>query len=182
MDSATSQAEQRRRRERAMSSNEATQAFVLDILDKKYRIYDWCEQKISTLVTIDGLLLGALFLAVDTSAIQGWKMFTLFGLSIALLLGSILISLWHVVPLMYSGRSHPKNPRTSYGTEAYESNEEYGRAVMALRIEDMIRLDTDQIRGMNKNIMRDQRAIRWAARLTMLALIPTVALVVFAAL
>lgn len=153
------------------------QVFVLDILSWKYWLFDWSEQKISTLVTIDSLLLGALFLAVDSASIEGWHMISLFCFSIVSLLISILISLWHVLPLMYSGRSDPENPRTSYGIEKYESNVTYKNTLTALSLEEMIGFDSDQIRGMNKNIFRYQRAIRWAAWMTILGLLPTVALV-----
>lgn len=154
-----------------------THLYALDILAKKYHLYDWCEKKISTLVTIDGLLIGGLLLVIDLDALSRWKMLACFGLSLALLMGSILISLWHVIPVMYGGRSSRRNPRTVVGTETYSTNREYIDAVMSLSLEDMIRVDLDQIRGMNKNIMRNQRAIRTAVKLTMAALIPLVFLV-----
>lgn len=154
-----------------------TQLYALDILSKKYHLYDWCEDKISTLVTIDGLLIGGLLLVINLREITGWARLASFSLSLALLMGSILISLWHVIPVMYSGRSSRRNPRTVVGTEAYSTNLEYARAVMRLSLKDMIAVDLDQIRGMNKNIMRNQRAIRIAVRLTMAALVPLAMLI-----
>ncbi len=109
-------------------------------------------------------------------------MLSSFGLGLALLIGSVFLSLRHVIPIMYSGRSQRTNPRTVIGTEAYRSNQAYTDEIMSLTLESMIALDADQIRGMNKNIMRNQRAIRIAVRLTMAALIPLVVLVVLFAL
>jgi hypothetical protein len=140
--------------------------YSLDILEKKYDLYMWCEAKVGTLVTLDGLLFGAIFVLVSSRKVSGLLSLSLLGVTLLFLLSSLLLSTWHIKPLMYSGRTKLKNLRTTIGTEAYSSNKEYIDEMMNLTIPKMIELDAEQIRGMNRNIMRNQRAINWGVRLT----------------
>lgn len=148
--------------------------YAHDILEKKYALYMWCETKVQTLVTLDGLLLGGVFLAVGSIGVSGVLSVSLLATTLLFLLSSLVISLWHVKPLMFSGRTKLKNLRTVIGTEAYSSNEEYTNEMMNLNIRRMIELNAEQIRGMNKNIMKDQRAITWGVRFTTISILPLV--------
>jgi hypothetical protein len=144
--------------------------YSLDILEKKYDLYMWCETKVHTLVTLNGLLLGGIFVLVSSHKVSGVISLSLLGATLLFLLSSLFLALWHVKPLMYSGRTKLKNLRTTIGTEAYSSNEEYIAEMMNLTISKMIELDAEQIRGMNRNIMMNQRAIKWGVRLTATAI------------
>ena len=151
--------------------------YSLDILDKKYRLYMWCEAKVSTLVTLDGLILAGVFVLIRVNGVSGSLDVSFMAATLAFLLSSLLIALWHIKPLMYSGRTTLKNLRTTVGTEAYSSTKEYADEMMQLSIEKMIRLDAEQIRGMNKNIMDFQKAIRLAVILTSISIFPLALLV-----
>jgi len=145
--------------------------YSLDILEKKYSLYMWCETKVQTLVTLNGLLLAGVFVIVGNIGASGLLSMSLLAITLTFLFSSLVISLWHINPLMYSGRTKLKNLRTTIGTEAYSSNQEYINEMMNLNIRKMIELDAEQIRGMNRNVMRDQRAIKWGVRLTAFAVI-----------
>ena len=145
-----------------------------DILEKKYRLYIWCETKVNTLVTLDGLLLGGVFLAIGSIGVSGMLSVVSVTTAFMFILASLIVSLWHIKPLMFSGRTSRKNLRTVIGTEAYKSNEEYANELINLNIREMIQLDAEQIRGMNKNIMKDQKAITWGVCLTIASIPPLV--------
>lgn len=156
----------------SVASEELIRVYTADILDKKYKLYDWCETKVQTLVTLDGLLLAGLFVILANRRLDTIWADSTAALALLLLISSLLIALWHIRPLMYSGLSQPKNPRTVVGTEAYESTDEYLGEIMKLNVHRMIQLDADQIRGMNRNIWKNQRAINWAVYAAMASIAP----------
>jgi hypothetical protein len=152
-------------------------AYSNGILERKYDLYMWCEAKVGTLVTLDGLLLGGLFVIIKFNEISGFVDLSLLFLILSLMLSSLVISLWHTKPLMFSGRTRSRNLRTVIGTEAYSSSQEYLDEMMTLSIEKMIALNVEQIRGMNKNIWVDQKAINLGVRLTAFSVFPLVLLI-----
>ena len=154
-------------------------SYSLDVLSKKYDLYDWCETKINTLVTVDGILLGALVLLFggDKFALKGAINLGLATAAALLFTASLGFSLYHVDPKMWSGRiTDQKNLRTVKGTENYQSNEEYIKAMMALDLQSMIRVNCHQIRGMNANIWKNYRAIRFAVVTTIGGLLAMLAM------
>jgi hypothetical protein len=148
-------------------------AFTQDILDKKYDLYHWCESKIASLLTLDSILLGGLFLVITThghfaNPVDYW----LIASTAAILLASLSVALVHIMPAMNSGLTSGKNPRTVIGTAKYESNASYLADLRQIDMARVIELNAEQARGMNKNIMRNQRAIKIAALLTLAAIVP----------
>jgi hypothetical protein len=136
----------------------------------------WCESKIYSLITVDSLLFGALFLVVGTrvhvtSALNKSD----FGVTVAFLATSLVISLWHIEPKMDSRVGNYDNPRSSIGI-ARKSKEEYLASLMSLDLEKMIEFNSSQIKGMNKIIMTNQRAIRLASFATIVGLLGFIAL------
>ncbi len=137
--------------------------FSIDVLGKRYDTYQWCEDKVNTLVTLNGLLIGALFVTIDKIFSKSECLnFVMASLAILFLATSLALSLYHIIPKMNSGRI-TRNIRTVIGTEQFDSNESYFDEYLKLELIDMVKLNTEQIRGMNKNIMKNQIAIRIAA-------------------
>ena len=140
-------------------------SYSIGILEKQYGLYNWCETKVRTLVTVNGILLGAMFLRLTAEdfPLTGWVNILLAVGTVAFFTISLVLCLYHLSPRMWSGRIEDrKHLRTVRGTERYSSNEEYYEALVNLKLDEMIRLNCDQIRGMNKNIWADFRAIQRA--------------------
>jgi hypothetical protein len=149
------------------------QEFTLDVLHSRYELYAWCEDKVNNLITVSGVLLGAVFLVITNDKIRdGWQTVDLILASIAaVLLGlGLTVSLVHIVPKMNSGVGNDSNLRVTYATDKLSKDEFYAR-VLAMTPEQALRSTTDQIKGMNRNIMRNQRAIRVASYSTIAGLI-----------
>jgi len=144
--------------------------YSADINRHRYDLYMWCESKIYSLITVDSLLFGALFLVVGTrvhvtSVINKCDL----GFTVACLAASLVISLWHIEPKMDSRVGNYDNPRSSIGI-AKKSKEEYLETLMKLDLSKMIEFNSSQIMGMNKIIMGNQRAIKFASVATIIGL------------
>lgn len=149
--------------------------FTQDVLDKKYGLYQWCEMKINTLVVLDGLLLGGVYVVIDKfGKIDGFFELAMLGLAGFFLFGSLLISLFHIKPAMNSKRTSERNIRTVIGTEAYRTLNEYSAQFADLTPRDVIQLNIEQAYGMNKNIMRSQRAIKIGVWMAVCGIIPLI--------
>lgn len=139
--------------------------FIHDVLDKRYALYEWCEEKINTLATMNSILVAALF-AVSGGFIDAKYWFNLVALILCFLavLFSLVVVLWHIIPTMRSGRlpKGSRNLRSVVGVSEFESTKHYMAAV--LESTDMARFEAaaNQVLGMNRNIMKNQRAIRLA--------------------
>lgn len=147
--------------------------YTQDILDKRYFLYSWCETKNATLAAVNSFLLGAQFVAInalfENKAVFNLPLMVAAGLLYAT---ATIIVLWHVEPLMRSGRlKGQRNVRSVMGVEQYGSKEEYFRAIQLLDLPSMLRHNTDQIYGMNRNIMKNQSALRIAATMTILGIV-----------
>lgn len=153
--------------------------FTLDINRHRYDLYTWCESKIYSLVMVNSILFGAIFLVVGKSnsvAIKTGVNKALLGATVVLLAFSLLLSLWHIIPKMDSRVGNQANPRSSIAIDRM-SKDHYFQALMELVMLKMIKSTSDQIIGMNKNIMSNQRAIRIASRCTMCGLVTFIALI-----
>lgn len=159
--------------------------YTTQIIEKRYDLYHWCEQKIASLATIDGVLLASLFLLVGSIPGQGQKYLVLsdqviidlrdlaiLALLEALicLLISISVCLWHIIPLMDSKVGNQTNPRSVIGIERFKTAHDYHQAILQLDLDTMLRYNAYQIKGMNKNIWRDQKAIRYGVVASVLSL------------
>lgn len=152
----------------AMAEVSSVLEFANDALDKKYELYNWCETKMGTLVTLDGLLLAGLFALFgsrlnSSDQIQLWA----FRLAVGLMCASLFVALWHIVPKLRSGLVPVGNVRTVAGIESYSSTEAVVEAFKTLGPQDMLLLTVEQLRGMNRIITQNFRAIHWAVGLTM---------------
>gem|GEM_PF-7041796 len=76
---------------------------------------------------------------------------------------SLAIALHHIEPKMQSGRTDASNLRSVVGAEQYDDDTEYLNALRDLSAEEIAALNAKQAFGMNRNIWRNQHAIRTAA-------------------
>lgn len=153
-------------------------AFAERIADKRYDLYHWCEQKVYTLATIDGILFAGVFLLVIRVPDQARYVFLAAAIeTMTCLIISLTLALWHVNPLMDAKVGNSTNPRTVIGVESFRTADAYHQALLRLDIHKMIRYTAFQIRGMNRNIWRDHKAIRWAVRASLLSLVGLAAMV-----
>lgn len=148
-------------------------AFVEDVLSRRYDLYSWCEAKINTLSTVNSILLGIL-LALTGVVFKpvGWFSTTLLVMCAAAILGSFVVVLVHIIPSMRSGKNpkNERNLRSVLGVSRFETREDYVAAVLASTREGRFWNATVQLYGMNKIVMNNQRAIRWAVVLDLVAL------------
>ena len=153
--------------------------FSTDVLHSRYELYSWCEDKVQNLVTVSGVLLGAAFLIITNDSLRkGWTNldYTLASVAGVLLGSGLIVSLYHIIPKMNSGLGNETNPRVTIAIEQLSKDGYYSR-VAGMSGEEILRATTDQIKGMNHNIMRNQRAIRWASWLTISGLVVLGALI-----
>jgi hypothetical protein len=128
------------------------------------------------LATVDSILLAAIALVIgphyplDTPTHDAFAACTVFFLA-----ASLALILYHVIPSMNSKVGNEfhndRNPRSTIVIDKYPSKEAYWEAVSVLELEDMARYNSFQIYGMNRNIMRNQLAIRTAVYLTYVAML-----------
>lgn len=140
-------------------------AFITDVLDKRYLLYEWCEAKINTLATMNSILIAAIFAVTGTflKISSPWNVAAI-GLCFGSILFSLVVVLWHIIPTMRSGsfKRGTKNLRSVVGISEHKSFSEYVDAVLGSVELRRFEAIAQQVYGMNKNIMRNQRAIRAA--------------------
>ncbi len=151
----------------------------VELLQRKYHLYDWTEQKINSLISLNGLLLAAIFVLISNRSPWTGTLRPLLAIAcVGPLMASATSCLWHIVPTMNSRRvpdNELKNVVGSVkGIEAYASNDEYYDKIMSMPLEDMIWSNVAQVRGMNKNIMRNTTALNFAALSTGVGLVALV--------
>jgi len=156
--------------------------FTLDILEKKYNLYEWTHNKLNTLVSINSLVIGGI-LVLSTS--DKFKLHetrldhVLFVLPIITLVTSIGMSLWSTLPKMDAGIGNRqfRNLRQVVGTDTY-TPVQYLDTISGLTLRDMVVQNVNQIKGMNRIIMKNQLELR---RVTFLVLISFALIIVWIA-
>ena len=153
--------------------------FLASLLERKYSLYDWTETKIASLIALDGLLLAAAFVLLDSRDARRLPTFrgdliettlppALTFLTVLPLLISLLICLWHITPSMNSQTTpQPELSRAMgsvQGLALHGSREAFRTRVDQLTKADIIWSQTAQIWGMNMNILKNTRAVRVAVR------------------
>lgn len=166
--------------------------YLEGLVSKQLELYTWCEEKVTTLATIDAILLAGATLfvehiksevfpvrdpsdCIDNILIFIENNFTIFMVLFMLLpiFISLGITLWHVIPKMSSGASPPtaRNHRSSKGIHSYKDIPEY-KVRMDTISEEEIYIDLlRQIYGMNNNIWRNQISIKVAVFFDLIGLL-----------
>ena len=154
-------------------------------------LYNWCEDKVTTLATMDAILLSGATLFVEhvktgnfptrtatdwLSTILSWieKSFPLIMVILIILpiFVSLGITLFHVIPKMRSGATVNtyKNHRSSAGIQRFNSKEEYKHRLDTISVDELYQDLIWQIYGMNKNVWKNQKSIRAAVICDLLGL------------
>lgn len=157
--------------------------YLENLVSKQLELYTWCEEKVTTLATIDTILLGGATLFVGkiksntfilpTSNSIGdiirrfiesnFSIFVVLMMFVPIFI-SLGLTLWHVIPKMRSGTtaSAIKNHRSSAGIHKYRDNKEYMKRLDEIFENEIVADLARQIYGMNTNIWRNQFSIKVA--------------------
>lgn len=165
--------------------------YLENLVSKQLDLYTWCEEKVTTLATIDSILLASATLFVEHirsgdfpqriqetwlsklqiiiennfSAIM--VLFIIFPIFI-----SLGITLWHVIPKMSSGATPNtiRNHRSSSGIHKYKDIPEYKSRIDLITGEEIYEDLIRQIYGMNNNIWKNQISIKIAVYFDLIGL------------
>jgi len=160
--------------------NEEKLQYLEGLVSKQLDLYDWCEAKVSTLATIDAILVGAATVFFDKVKLQSavpsiWIHLGNAGMVICLLFPlflSLALSIWHIRPKMSSGKANANRPnhRSSNGIRQFKNKEEYGAYLTTLTYKDLCEDLSNQIFGMNHNIWENRNLIDKAVKLDLIGL------------
>lgn len=166
--------------------------YLENLMSKQLELYTWCEEKVTTLATIDTILLGGAIIFVGRiktntfparSLTTCWEqVLGFFESNFAIvmviwvlvpLFASLAITLLHVIPKMRSGKTPRaiKNHRSTVGIRKYKDKNEYKQRLDSMSIDDIYHDLVRQIYGMNANIWKNQVSIKFAVLLDLLGLI-----------
>jgi len=146
--------------------------FSISVLERRYDSYNWLEAKVLTLVTLNGLLLTGFFVLItQTQLSKNQFLLTVAFISIIPLVISLSLAIYNVIPKLNSGLIQNPNIRTIYGTNQFRDSAEYFTKFMNLDLKEMVRLNTEQIRGMTANIIKSNKEIRIAAGCSIFSLV-----------
>lgn len=162
--------------------------YLENIVEKQLDLYNWCEEKVSTLATIDSILLAVATLFIDkmdffktAGTIQVRLVNT--GIIILILLPlfiSLSIALWHIRPKMgkASNTGRP-NHRSSNGIRHFSDKAAYRKHLSNISAEEICEDLSNQIYGMNHNIWVNQKSIKRAVLFDLISLIGFFAVIVY---
>ncbi|MDE7372436.1 MAG: hypothetical protein K2N18_00035 [Clostridia bacterium] len=162
--------------------------YLEDLVSKQLDLYNWCEEKVSTLATIDSILLGAATLFIEKVLVVGEsatllnKIINVVMIVIVLLplFISLAIALWHIRPKMgkRSNKGRP-NHRSSNGIRHFTDVSEYQKKLLNMSDEEICEDLIKQIYGMNNNIWRNQSSIKMAVVFDLIGLVGFLAMIIY---
>jgi hypothetical protein len=147
-------------------------SFVLDLLDKQYRLYSWADAKTSSLITTNSILLAVIGF-VFSSCLN--DTLSLIAVSIAMLANSLslFLALLQVWPQGSSGRAKHDRPniRALSGILSFRNWQEYSREVILAEELRCIEDGTRQVYGMAFNVDKSRKTTKTGIRLTLIGII-----------
>lgn len=162
--------------------------YLEGLVAKQLDLYNWCEEKVSTLATIDSILLGAATLFVEkiitidevTSLFDKILCFALIASVLLPLMISLAIALWHIRPKMGKSSNVGKpNHRSSNGIRHFDNADDYRHKLYSLSDDEICEDLIKQIYGMNKNIWVNQKSIKCAVFLDLIGLIGFLVMIMY---
>lgn len=154
--------------------------YLEGLVAKQLDLYNWCEEKVSTLATIDSILLGAATLFIEkiisveeTVNISDRIMRLALVSSVLIpLMGSLVIALWHIRPKMgkTSNVGRP-NHRSSNGIRHFSNVDDYKKKIYSMPDNEICEDLIKQIYGMNRNIWINQKSIKGAVLFDLVGLV-----------
>lgn len=162
--------------------------YLENIVGKQLDLYNWCEEKVSTLATLDSILLAAATLFIDKidffkaeGTIQARIINT--GIVIIILLPlfiSLAIALWHIRPKMGNASNTGRpNHRSSNGIRHFQDKAAYANHLSNMTPEEICEDLSNQIYGMNNNIWVNQKSIKKAVLFDLISLAGFFAVIVY---
>lgn len=163
------------------SERDALYEWTLDIGDKQYRAYDWNDNKVQCLLTVDAALLAGILFVLQLIGDDGLQIsnavWVLFAISFVFLVVSILVCLIHSIPILNSKLGDGHNLRTIVGIESYaryehffnrknihekryRATEKYYQSLSNLTKLEMLHMNAWQIVGMSRNNVTSNYYIR----------------------
>lgn len=162
--------------------------YLENIVGKQLDLYNWCEEKVSTLATIDSILLAVATLFIDkldffkTATSLHMKLLNT-GITILILLplfASLAIALWHIRPKMgHASNTGRPNHRSSNGIRHFPDKFAYQKHLSNMTANEICEDLTNQIYGMNYNIWVNQKSIKKAVFLDLISLAGFFAVIVY---
>jgi hypothetical protein len=145
--------------------------FVLDLLDKQYRLYSWTDAKALSLITTNSLLLAAIgFLFKE--CLQDVLATILISMALVLSALSLFYSLVQVIPQGSSGRGGATpNLRALSGILTFKSWQKYEQAFHDYSLQNAISDTLRQAYGMAHNTDQGRKSITIGVRLTIASLV-----------
>lgn len=162
--------------------------YLESLVTKQLDLYNWCEEKVSTLATIDSILLGAAILFIEkvmnigASATCCDKIINILIILLVLipLFFSLAIALWHIRPKMGNASNTGRpNHRSSNGIRHFMNATHYGESFGKLTNDEIIEDLTKQIYGMNNNIWKNQQSIKTAVLLDVIGLFGFIIMIIY---
>lgn len=155
-------------------------AYLEGIVGKQLDLYNWCEEKVSTLATIDSILIAVATLLIDKvtffdiATCKHAKLANAVVLSILLLplFLSMGITLWHIRPKMgNASNTGTPNHRSSNGIRHFQNKAAYRDRLSTISAEEICNELSNQIYGMNGHIWTNQLSIKTAVVLDIISLV-----------
>lgn len=175
--------------------------YLENMVSKQLNLYTWCEEKVSTLATINAIMLAAITLFIENIEIRNLSLikktdslleciklfidghfyFTITLLMVLPIFVSLTITLWHVIPKMRSGASANSilNHRSVIGIHKFNKLEDYKSYIDNLTSNDIYDHIIRQIYGMNKNIWRNQQSIKIAVICDLIGLLGFLIVIIY---
>ena len=162
--------------------------YLENIVGKQLDLYNWCEEKVSTLATLDSILLAVATLFIDKmdffkagDGIQVRLLNTAIIILILLpLFISLAIALWHIRPKMGSASNKGRpNHRSSNGIRHFSDKAAYSNRLRNITAEEICEDLSNQIYGMNYNIWVNQKSIKKAVFFDLISLVGFFAVMVY---
>lgn len=166
--------------------------YLEGLVSKQLDLYDWCEEKVSTLATIDAILLGGATILIDkvkiVSEVCNIKVMAINGIMTVILTVpffiSLAIALWHIRPKMGTASTNAPRPnhRSSNGIRQFKTHEEYKMHLESLSVDIICEDLSKQIYGMNKNIWKNQKSIKNAVFWDLIGLVGFLLIILYQAM
>lgn len=161
-------------------ATEAKIDYLESIVEKQLNLYNWCEEKVSTLATLDSILLAVATLFIGKTTFFDPNVYTygqIYNAAIVTVLIlplfiSLAIALWHIRPKMgkASNTGRP-NHRSSNGIRHFQDKAAYRNHLSSMTAEEICEDLTNQIYGMNNNIWKNQQSIKIAVYFDLVSLL-----------
>lgn len=137
-------------------------AYTSHIIDTHFQTFNWLDVKMQALLAIAvASLAAATFLIKDLSGLSVYESVIIVTACVLLAIGMI-ISLFHLVPILNSGVGNITNPRVAIAITKMKDKESYTKIMSNLTKEEMLQYNCHQIFGLATICKIGQKHLRRA--------------------